>query len=143
MTVAIQNYYKISETTFFQRIRFYFHVEVMNACGGICHQLMVNVKCPENVILLPIMNKWCTLGGFVNQCIKCEAPYIIHVYKFNSLFLLYMYKAKTTISHCISKKDWTLYFTNIQFSVGICHLSLITDEPSFKNIKNISCTLQT
>ena len=26
------------------------------------------------MILFSIASKWCTLDGFVNQCIKCEVP---------------------------------------------------------------------
>ena len=33
-------------------------------------------KLQENVGLFPIRNKWCTLGRFVNQCMKCEKPYL-------------------------------------------------------------------
>ena len=41
----------------------------------ICYWLMLNLKrAPKQVILFPIRSKWCTLGGFLNQWIKCEAP---------------------------------------------------------------------
>ena len=39
-------------------------------------------------------------------------------------------------------KDQTLYFTQIPFSGGICHLSFIPDEPNFTNVIQSSLSVE-